>query len=504
MIEIKPVQNSRYLPKSGAINNMEWLNRKNELSDQDSRLLQFYPELLSTSAVETIKLTKSGNDGVSLLESQSHTTEKELLSWVERTCPQVASTEPHAPTIIVVVFPRLGDMSSMTDSSMTAMCIPCGKETWRRVTSRMFQHRSLSLLLRRTSTAIIQNRFVTWQDSLSRGQSIVYGCRSDTASPTKPDDVVLSVTSFVNVPLTFAIMYGCTKNTKCNVTSFLKQIKETDQTWHPLLLPMVFVELERKRLLNLLDREKTKLQQRILEMKNRLRGESEGTIASIDTGTNEASAAVKDCEATESWIHSSKLKNGLESLRTQLMNMKAHSTQLRQSIFATNHPDHNTDNSISEHATGEMIESRLNEMIAEFDCNIRSYDSLLGGMHMAAQMEWNYYTRRDSRANIIIANATKRDGSQMRMISLLGMTFLPGTFLATMFSMGFFNWEPGDDRMISPWIGLYLGLTILLTTLTLWRWKRWTAAEEKNGLSQLKKVLESDNDSIWLDAGEKV
>jgi len=33
-------------------------------------------------------------------------------------------------------------------------------------------------------------------------------------------------------------------------------------------------------------------------------------------------------------------------------------------------------------------------------------------------------------ANIIIANATKRDGSQMRMISLLGMTFLPGTFLA--------------------------------------------------------------------------
>lgn len=48
--------------------------------------------------------------------------------------------------------------------------------------------------------------------------------------------------------------------------------------------------------------------------------------------------------------------------------------------------------------------------------------------------EWNYYTRRDSRANIIIANATKRDGSQMRMISLLGMTFLPGTFLAVSLS----------------------------------------------------------------------
>jgi len=373
----------------------------------------------------------------------------------------------------------------------------------------------------------------------------VYGCRSDTASPTKPDDVALSVTAFLDVPLTFAIMYGCTRNTKANFTSFLKQIKDTNQEWHPLLLPMLFAELERKRLLNLLDREKTKLQQRILEMENRLRGETEERADSMET-----SAAVKDCEATKSWIDASKLKNGLESLRTQLTGMMAHSRMLRESVLLAGPPD-KTGSATSQRTTGELVESRLSEMIAEFDCNIRSYDSLLGGMGMAAQMvrvprsqntqclltnfiqEWNYYTRRDSRANIIIANATKRDGSQMRMISLLGMTFLPGTFLAvspnhspkhisarraimqgtqnnfvspkqTMFSMGFFNWEPGDDRMISPWITLYLGLTVLLTTLTLWRWKRWTAAEEKNGLSQLKKVLDSDNDSIWMDAGEKV
>ncbi|KAK5657519.1 hypothetical protein OQA88_3091 [Cercophora sp. LCS_1] len=390
----------------------------------------------------------------------------------------------------------------MADSHMSAMCIPCGRETWRKVAKRMFQHRSLSLLLRRTSTATVQSRFVTWQDSSLWGKSIVYGCRSDTASPTKADDVTLSVTSFIDVPLTFAIMYGCTKNTRGNVTAFLQQIKATDQAWHPLLLPMVFAELERKRLLNLLDREKTKLQQRILEMENRLRGETEGRTDSMETNANEPSAAAKDCEATKSWIDASKLKNGLESLRTQLTSLIAHSRMLQQSIFPS--PPDQGGSPISEHATGEMIEARLNEMIAEFDCNIRSYDSLLGGMGMAAQMEWNYYTRRDSRANIIIANATKRDGSQMRMISLLGMTFLPGTFLATMFSMGFFNWEPGDDRMISPWITLYLGLTILLTTLTLWRWKRWTAAEEKNGLSQLRRVLDSDNDSIWMDAGQKV
>lgn len=212
----------------------------------------------------------------------------------------------------------------------------------------------------------------------------VYGCRSDTASPTKGDDVTLSVTSFLDVPLTFAMMYGCAKNTKGNVNAFLKQIKATDQAWHPLLLPMLFAELERKRLLNLLEREKTKLQQRILEMDNRLRGETAGTTASMETKASEPSAAAKDCEATKSWIDASKLKNGLESLRTQLTSLMARSRMLRQSIFAA-HPD-KAGSSISEHATGEIIESRLNDMIAEFDCNIRSYGSLLGGMGMAAQM----------------------------------------------------------------------------------------------------------------------
>jgi len=44
--------------------------------------------------------------------------------------------------------------------------------------------------------------------------------------------------------------------------------------------------------------------------------------------------------------------------------------------------------------------------------------------------EWNYNTRRDAKATIIIAKRTKLDSSQMKTISRLGMVFLPGTFLA--------------------------------------------------------------------------
>lgn len=50
--------------------------------------------------------------------------------------------------------------------------------------------------------------------------------------------------------------------------------------------------------------------------------------------------------------------------------------------------------------------------------------------------------------------------------------------------------------MISPWIALYIGFTVILTGITVWRWKKWTTEEEKNALMQLKKDLDSDEDSI--------
>jgi hypothetical protein len=43
---------------------MDWLNRKNEFSDQDLKLLQFCPDYLSTCAIESIRLSKGENVSV--------------------------------------------------------------------------------------------------------------------------------------------------------------------------------------------------------------------------------------------------------------------------------------------------------------------------------------------------------------------------------------------------------------------------------------------------------
>jgi hypothetical protein len=43
-----------------------------------------------------------------------------------------------------------------------------------------------------------------------------------------------------------------------------------------------------------------------------------------------------------------------------------------------------------------------------------------------------------------IAHASKRDSTAMKTLSLLGALFLPGTYLASVFGMSFFNFEDGN------------------------------------------------------------
>ena len=47
-----------------------------------------------------------------------------------------------------------------------------------------------------------------------------------------------------------------------------------------------------------------------------------------------------------------------------------------------------------------------------------------------------------------LAHAAKRDSTTMKTLSLLGALFLPGTYLASLFSMTFFNFQEGES--LSP------------------------------------------------------
>jgi hypothetical protein len=122
----------------------------------------------------------------------------------------------------------------------------------------------------------------------------VYNCKSDTESPAEKDDIVMSVTCFTNVPVTFAVIYGCTTDTMDDIKDYLKDL--TTWTSHHMLLPMVFIELERRRLLNSLENEGWELRQRILRMEQKLQEEAEGKSPEKE-GNQELT--LRDCKATK-------------------------------------------------------------------------------------------------------------------------------------------------------------------------------------------------------------
>lgn len=238
-------------------------------------------------------------------------------------------------------------------------------------------------------------------------------------------------------------MYGCTDKVMGDTKLWLERCGGS--ALHPLVLPMVFAEHERKRLFNAIDEKSTELEERILELETRVKKGKHRK-----KGQKILPMAYRDCEAIDLWRSMSSLKNGLESLHTELGSMREHLHAMLESL-----PKHNPDSG-DLRGLGQgpdvYIDARLKEMMAEFQSKIRNCEGLLGSMTLATQMvlpmpssplfplpdqtdltthkEWNYYTRHDAKVSLSIATETKMDGSQMKQISLLGMTFLPGTFLA--------------------------------------------------------------------------
>jgi heme/copper-type cytochrome/quinol oxidase subunit 2 len=59
----------------------------------------------------------------------------------------------------------------------------------------------------------------------------------------------------------------------------------------------------------------------------------------------------------------------------------------------------------------------------------------------------------------------------MRSIALVTMVFLPGTFLAAVFSMTFFDWSgEGGKTRVSSYLWIYITITAVFTLLTVGSW----------------------------------
>lgn len=116
-------------------------------------------------------------------------------------------------------------------------------------------------------------------------------------------------------------------------------------------------------------------------------------------------------------------------------------------------------------------------------------------LHNEINFAFNVAAQSQSEVLVSINKGTKDDGTAMRAVALVTLTFLPATFVSALFSTTFFNFTPGNDSQPEAWViskqfWIYWLVTIPLTLVTMaiwsmWRyWQRGIVSREKNERQQ--------------------
>ncbi|KAL7783246.1 hypothetical protein V8C37DRAFT_397392 [Trichoderma ceciliae] len=324
------------------------------------------------------------------------------------------------------------------------------------------------------------------------------------------------------------------------------------EVFHPMMLPTVFAEFERDRHANLVRESNTQFVQRMIDIESRndafygihqihrrdtqqtrekdgpspransffndmkgrvgsfLSGKTLSTSSSATFNSSDGSETLQSegdfdiPEDTEScamlWIKISHLKNGLANWKTQVLKMIEHIQELENTNFgmecATSIEAWNSKRDGLKEC-GKRIEERLRDLVDEYDDFIRECDHIMAGMSLATQLDLNNIGRKDARLNenisrssLAVAETAQRDGSLMKSIAVLGMIYLPATFVCTFFSMGFFQWRGQSDNTttVSPDVWIFALVAIAFTLLTIGVFLACTISRSNNIRAKLHLV----------------
>ncbi|KAH7088343.1 hypothetical protein FB567DRAFT_524190 [Paraphoma chrysanthemicola] len=95
----------------------------------------------------------------------------------------------------------------------------------------------------------------------------------------------------------------------------------------------------------------------------------------------------------------------------------------------------------------------------------RKNDYLKESVQAQVQMVYTLLAQQDNALN-------HRYGADMRVIAAVTLLFLPGTFVATLFSASFWDFSPGNQSSkVSSWVWLYWLVTASLTAAVLCIWR---------------------------------
>ncbi|KAL4733645.1 Alpha/Beta hydrolase protein [Aspergillus similis] len=134
------------------------------------------------------------------------------------------------------------------------------------------------------------------------------------------------------------------------------------------------------------------------------------------------------------------------------------------------------------------------EILGVLDHNItlaKSLEDNVLGLQKRLELQLNvlysFVAQTDNRLSARLAATAGRDSTSMKILAFITTIFLPGSYVATLFSMNMFNWEDGasdsqssdsDVSTISPQFWIYWTVAAPLTALTLAGWALWWSFEK--------------------------
>jgi len=150
---------------------------------------------------------------------------------------------------------------------------------------------------------------------------------------------------------------------------------------------------------------------------------------------------------------------------------------------------------LSEHQVPGQLKIHLCDALSQCLSQTNAQITQMHGLKARVDAQWRVVSaliaQRDSQANINISKAAKEDNILMQRIAFVTMIFLPATFMATFFSMGFFH-VGSEDRVhlvISKWIWLYPVCTIPLTVILALNYRSHTWLNTQFRGSRTSKML---------------
>ncbi|KAL2074460.1 hypothetical protein VTL71DRAFT_8238 [Oculimacula yallundae] len=147
---------------------------------------------------------------------------------------------------------------------------------------------------------------------------------------------------------------------------------------------------------------------------------------------------------------------------------------------------------LPEHRQDKSMKALQDSMLARMDFyrvklqGIESYAyTTLQRLEIQRSALYNIIAQKESKLNFKmageqrkLAHSSKRDSAAMKIISLLGALFLPGAYLASVFSMTFFNFQENENPHVSDQFWIYWVVTLPVTAIIVGFWYVWERKRE--------------------------